>query len=35
MVYLLKVLLLCIHLKYIFNHLQEHFLIHKHLKEEA
>jgi hypothetical protein len=33
MVYLLQVVLLCIYLKYIFNHLKEHFLTHKHLKK--
>jgi hypothetical protein len=35
MVYLLQVMLLCIYLKYIFNHLKEHIPTHEHLKEDA
>jgi hypothetical protein len=35
MVYLLQVVLLSICFKYIFNHLKEHLLTHKHLQEDT
>jgi hypothetical protein len=35
MVYLLQVVLLCIDFKYKFNHLKEHLLAHKYLKEDT
>jgi hypothetical protein len=35
MVCLLRVVLLCIYCKYIYNHLKEHLLTHKHLQEDT